>query len=101
MARIWEDWGSFVVGGSLEEAGEVLVLFVSWVVGSGVPSDTAVGGFDGSSSLACVVCIMDPGLGFRVVGGRYVWPMAGVKLGSVETVESILVKEVTVESCVT
>lgn len=75
------------------------VVDESWVVGSGVPADMVVGGIDGSSPLACVVGRLDPGLALLVEDGRYVWPMAGVKLGRVETVESIFVKEVTVESC--
>ena len=68
-------------------------------MGSGVPADMAVGGIDGSSALACVVGRLDPGLALLVEGGRYAWPMAGVKMGRVETVDSIFVKEVTVESC--
>lgn len=52
-----------------------------------------------SSSLICVVCMLDPGLGVLLAGGRYVWPIAGVKLGTEERAESILFKEFTVESC--
>lgn len=88
-------------GGTLDAGWESLVLLLpdSWAVGSGVLVDGAVEGRGVAPSVVCVVWMLDPGVGFLSLGSRYVWPMAGVKLGSEEAAASILVNDVTVESC--
>lgn len=59
-----------------------------------------VSGMGVVSLLVCVVCKLPAAVEVDLgTGGMYVWPRAGVKMGRVEAVESILVRDVTVDNC--
>ena len=75
--------------GSLSEADRALVPL----------RDACVSGIGVLSMLVCVACrlvVVETDFG---TGGMYVYPSAGVKMGSAAAVDSILVRDVTVESC--